>query len=273
MSQEDPPRLRTGHAGSEALALALDEARNELPSRAQVAEVTARLRARGALGAPAGVLTGAERAALSRARATRAAALVLLATTLGVGATIGLHQLRSRAAPAPGATAPGTPIRVKGAPGESVPAAPATGLEAPPPPEAQEAPGARSRAEEHAAAAPPRGSAAAAPTASEAPVPSAVDLPPLDDAAPVESESALLGRAQHALRADPAHALELAHAHAAAYPHGALEQERDFIVIEALVALGRTSEATSQAAAFRSRHPGSAHLRRVDLLVPPPGGE
>jgi hypothetical protein len=112
-------------------------------------------------------------------------------------------------------------------------------------------------------------------------LPASADLPPVgaDDsvagaAVPRiagEPESALLGRAQRALGSNPAVALSLAEQHAADYPSGLLSQEREVIAIQALVALHRTAEAGIRAQAFRARYPGSAHLRRVDRVLTPPG--
>jgi hypothetical protein len=89
-------------------------------------------------------------------------------------------------------------------------------------------------------------------------------------AAPVpapETEVALLSRAQEALARDPARALELVGEHERRFDTGLLVQEREVIAVEALVKLGRTSEAATRAAAFHTRFPRSAHGRRVDLLV------
>lgn len=81
------------------------------------------------------------------------------------------------------------------------------------------------------------------------------------------TEVALLGRAQHELASDPGSALSATEEHARRYPNGALLQEREFIAIQALVRLGRRSEAVTRAAQFRSRFPESAHLRRIDILL------
>lgn len=81
------------------------------------------------------------------------------------------------------------------------------------------------------------------------------------------TEVALLGRAQHELVSDPGSALSATEEHARRYPSGALLQEREFIAIQALVRLGRRSEAATRAAQFRSRFPESAHLRRIDILL------
>lgn len=81
------------------------------------------------------------------------------------------------------------------------------------------------------------------------------------------SEIALLNRAQRALATDPRNALSLTERHAQQFPRGVLAQEREFIAIEALLSLGRSREAASRATRFRADFPGSAHLRRLDMLL------
>jgi hypothetical protein len=61
--------------------------------------------------------------------------------------------------------------------------------------------------------------------------------------------------------------LRLCSEHAKHHPRGALSQERDVLIIEALVGLGRTVEASARAEQFRRAYPGSSHLRRIELLV------
>jgi len=84
--------------------------------------------------------------------------------------------------------------------------------------------------------------------------------------APGSAEVGLLDRANHALGSDPAAALQLTQEHAREFPAGALTQESEFIAIEALLALGRTAEADARIDRFRKRFPGSAHIRRLDML-------
>ena len=83
-----------------------------------------------------------------------------------------------------------------------------------------------------------------------------------------ETEIQLLQRAQDALGGSPARALALLDQHAARFPGAGLGQEREVIAIDALVRLGRAEEARARAAAFAARFPRSAHLRRLDALVP-----
>jgi len=94
------------------------------------------------------------------------------------------------------------------------------------------------------------------------------------DAGVREDELALLARAQSSLAGDPKTALELTAVHERTYQGGVLVQEREVIAIDALLRLGRATEATSRAQRFHRHFPASAHGRRVDVLfgvhqVPP----
>jgi outer membrane protein assembly factor BamD (BamD/ComL family) len=77
----------------------------------------------------------------------------------------------------------------------------------------------------------------------------------------------LLERAQRSLATSPGTALALADEHAARFPGSALSQEREVIAISALVAVGRREDAQRRADRFRAAHPGSAYLRRIDVLL------
>ena len=85
---------------------------------------------------------------------------------------------------------------------------------------------------------------------------------------PVEnpSEMELIRRAE-GLRAQPAQALRELNEHARLYPAGMLAQEREVLAIEALLAAGQRSAAEVRAAKLAATHPGSAHLRRVRVLL------
>jgi hypothetical protein len=87
--------------------------------------------------------------------------------------------------------------------------------------------------------------------------------------APPPSETALLRDARLALNGDPARALALTEQHRRDYPNGGFSQEREVIAITALGRLGRTSEAKSRADRFRSAHPTSPYIDRVNRAVPP----
>lgn len=62
-------------------------------------------------------------------------------------------------------------------------------------------------------------------------------------------------------------ALRDAERHRVAHPRGALAQEREVIAIEALVGLGRRDEAQRRADRFRSEHPTSPHVRRIETVL------
>lgn len=116
----------------------------------------------------------------------------------------------------------------------------------------------------------------ALPTASPSALPTSAQPPPSPTTLPSAtatpsasppSEISLLRDAQTALGSNPQQALTLCQQHATLYPAGALSQEREVIVIEALVRLGRTAEAKSRATAFIAAHPGSTHTRRLEVLT------
>jgi hypothetical protein len=82
-----------------------------------------------------------------------------------------------------------------------------------------------------------------------------------------EDELALLQRASDAVASRPEEALRLADQDAFIYPAGALAQERELIAIQALVRLGRRSEASLRADQFFRNFPGSAHRPRILALL------
>lgn len=87
-------------------------------------------------------------------------------------------------------------------------------------------------------------------------------------ASSLETESALLQRAQAALQTSPSSALSLAEEHLTRYPNGRLSEEREVITIAALVALGRSTEAEARASAYIASRPRSAYRPRIEALVP-----
>jgi hypothetical protein len=80
---------------------------------------------------------------------------------------------------------------------------------------------------------------------------------------PPPDEFTLLWQARERLRRDPAGALALLDAHAGRFANGQLAPEREVLAVEVLRVLGRTSEADARLRSFRSRYPGSIHLRRL----------
>jgi RNA polymerase sigma-70 factor, ECF subfamily len=115
--------------------------------------------------------------------------------------------------------------------------------------------------------------ATAEPKASPIPTVSVDDLPRAAPSAqpkakaPRESDTALLRRAQDALASNPARALALVGEHQKSYPRSAFAQEREVLAIDALIRLGRRSEAEARADAFARAYPSSGHNRRIDSLL------
>lgn len=83
------------------------------------------------------------------------------------------------------------------------------------------------------------------------------------------AELALIRQAQSALASAPREALAHTVSHERRFGEGALAQEREVVAIDALVRLERLPQARARAARFRARWPRSAHVRRIDVLVPP----
>ncbi len=75
------------------------------------------------------------------------------------------------------------------------------------------------------------------------------------------------------MAADPGAALVTLDAARAAYPNGPLAQEREVLAIDALVRLGRRSDAVARARAFDKAFPSSAHRRRVAVLLGEDAGD
>jgi hypothetical protein len=95
----------------------------------------------------------------------------------------------------------------------------------------------------------------------------AVESQPAMVAEPRESEISLLHRAQQAVTRAPSEALALSELHAQEFPDGVFVQEREVIAIDSLLRLGRVAEAEARARAFSAHYPGSAHARRVQILL------
>ncbi|AKV01116.1 hypothetical protein AKJ09_07779 [Labilithrix luteola] len=85
--------------------------------------------------------------------------------------------------------------------------------------------------------------------------------------APEESEASFLRRAQTTLNADPASALAMLREHPTRFPRGILVQERDVMIIDSLVRLGRMDEARARARTFTATYPSSAHASRINSIV------
>ncbi len=79
-------------------------------------------------------------------------------------------------------------------------------------------------------------------------------------------EIALLARAQKALHGSPREALRLCDEHASTFRAGSFGEEREAVAIEALVSLGRNTDARTRFDAFRARHPASSHRVHLESL-------
>jgi TolA-binding protein len=79
------------------------------------------------------------------------------------------------------------------------------------------------------------------------------------------SETQLLAQARSA---EPARALALAEEHARRFPASALAQEREFVIITALLRSGNRSAAEQRARQFARSYPKSPYLARLQSLLP-----
>jgi len=235
--EREPERLSLAAASSDVLRAALNAARAERPTDAQLSAVAARVAANVAAAAGAGASAG-------------------VWTSVAVIAVLGLA-----AAGAFWAATPGADVR------SSIGAAADAGAVA------DAAAAAAAAADAGAAAAADAGAAAtaavvdgrvlrrlrfSAPDAGAAAAAIEVDI---------DAELALLRTAQDALRADPARALDVAAEHTRRFGDGTLAQEREVVAIEALVALERRAEARTRAVRFTARWPRSAHARRLAVIL------
>ena len=241
-------------------------------------------------GAGTGAAAGAGKAAAGHAL-TKAAAIKLAAVLAvsGAGGAVGWSVLRSAEAPPvvpevqglnattnasmPAVASSLPEVRPLPPPEDDVPSATSTVPTAIPP-----APVASARSTKSATVA-----AANAPVAANVPTPapsnpgvatpggtgvgSSAENPPASQAPVGESELALLDWARGRMAADPAEAMRALDEHRARFPRGTFAQEREVLAIEVLVRLGRRSEAQARAAAFASEFPGSAHRRRIAVLL------
>lgn len=126
---------------------------------------------------------------------------------------------------------------------------------APPPPVLEEKPAPAPQVKPAVKAAPPKVEEAAAP----AEPPKQVD------------ELDALQEAMESVRAGkPGDALAKLERHAKDFPDSPLAQERDVLIIEALVSLGRNADARVRADEFRKKWPTSTHLVRIETLLRKP---
>lgn len=240
--RHDPPRLRElGQQLPSELSSALKDSPDDAPPPEALARLWKTLRAHE---------SWRPRAAPRPRRGPMAA----VALTFALGAAAGvlgssgvfLALQATQVDPRPAASSPSAPPRL-------APAAP--------PPRSSAAP---AEAPSGVAALPPPRAArdmAASPEIS-VPAPS-VSAP----GAGSGEELTLVARAQSALANSPALALSLASEHEERFAQGVLVQERELVAIDALLRLGRRSEAEGRALRFHRQFPGSVHGRRIDVLL------
>jgi hypothetical protein len=98
------------------------------------------------------------------------------------------------------------------------------------------------------------------PVASESPRPT----PPVEG---LQAEIALLEEARRKLAPDPAQAQRLLLEHEQRFAGGQLRIEREFLLIDALVRLGRRSEAEARARVLEGQAPRSLYGERLDQIL------
>jgi TolA-binding protein len=114
--------------------------------------------------------------------------------------------------------------------------------------------------------APPAQAATPAPASQEVPAPTLAVKKAVVPAPP--SEETLLRRAWSALARNDAHAARAALLeHERIYPQGDLAEERDALLIKALLALGDSSAARARASAFLESYPTSIHRTQAREAV------
>lgn len=80
-------------------------------------------------------------------------------------------------------------------------------------------------------------------------------------------EAKLLNQAHAAMSSDPHQAYAFASAHAKRYPRGQLAAERELIMVQALVKLGRVREAETRGRALRKSAPSRIYGERLDTIL------
>lgn len=242
-SHGEPPRLRDGGPLSKVMASAAEDE----PTAAELKAIAAGL----PLVQPPPMGTTAGAVVKMKAAAALATAL------LGVGALVGLalwaHSQSEREQEREQAEAP--PAATSVVPLQSVPV-----LEAPPPAPQPVPP---------APVAPPLPPLETDPGANDAKSPPNRQTARRTAARDAGSEELLLlNEAFLALRrADARGALALATRHESVFPQGAFVQERELILIEALVEIGRLEEAKNRGMAFLTAFPDSSHRLRLEELL------
>jgi hypothetical protein len=274
MSEQDPKRLLEGGGtpGSGDLRSLLEAGRSEMPDHARLAMLAVKMGIVGGLGgagaagaAGAGGAGGASGAGASAVGGGKAVATAATAIKVGMAVkVIGVIAVASAAGAGAVVVANRQAVATQPKPAGMV-AMPSANGNASANANANASANASANVDEVSADA---GSVAPLPTRS-APIRTSASSPPAEirDEGP-EAEVKLVQRAQDALRGSrPAEALALCNDHAKRFPNGMVTQECEVIAVEALVKTGRKDEARRRADRFKARFPGSASIRRLDVLL------
>jgi TolA-binding protein len=167
----------------------------------------------------------------------------------GAVVVAGALALVAQRDPAPGAAPILPPTQSASAPAAADVAPTASALEPQSPPEGQRAP----------AVSPAKVARVEAASSAEG------AASPSEDA--LAGEAQLLNRAHAVMATDPRTAHAVASEHAKRYPRGQLAAERELILVEALVKLGRVREAEARGRALRKRAPSGIYGERLDTLL------
>jgi len=91
--------------------------------------------------------------------------------------------------------------------------------------------------------------------------------PPAEQGDALTRELRLVDGARVELAARPEQARALLLRHAADFPSGQLASEREVLLVDALIRLGRRDEAEAHARSLVAREPGSPYAKRVESLL------
>lgn len=268
----DPPRLRDHPEGG----FARDLLRHAAPTPAMRPDDALRLAP-----AVAKIATGAS---LPAALLAHHGLHALVALGLLSGGVLGARALRPRApTPPPAAvrvvSAPprpnlaprrAEPLAVQVIPSIQGPARRPAGPPAPPP-AARVAHAAPTATPPLARAVPPVPAAPAAPRVSPVSAPSfgvgAGATPPPPRAPTLSEELSLLRSARAALRESPAEAVEVLRAGAQRFPGGQMRDDREALLIEALLRAGRRDDAAARLREFSSTNASAAQVARLRAMI------
>ena len=267
MSEQDPKRLLEGGGGSLGsgdLRSLLKAGRSEIPDNACLAMLAVKIGIVGGLGgAGAAGAAGAGGAGASAVGGGKAVATAATAVKVGMAAKlIGVIAVAS-AAGAGAVVVTNRQVETRPLPAGMVATPSATGnANASASANANASAGA-DEVTADAGSIPPLPTRSA-PMRTDASNPASAEV--RDESLAVEVK--LVQRAQDALRGSrPAEALALCNDHAKRFPDGMVTQECEVIAVEALVKTGRKDEARRRADRFKARFPGSASIRRLDVLL------